>query len=175
MLNRSQRRWLELLKRRSLILVLFFLATLVALAVAGAADTGVLLDRVGDSGPAPDITRVEIEEYSHLLPLGTSIVFTVTFAGQLRCTSDGDGVPMVVAVDTDQNPDTGSAFYGTEFELAPDAIGDAMFLRAHGWTSGRFLIRRASAEVAARARRSMASTRVLSDWRRGSALWRATR
>jgi hypothetical protein len=123
-----------LLKRRSLVLVLSVLAAFVAVAVAGAANRGVLLDRVGDSGSAPDITRVEIEEYSIPLPFGgTSIEFMATFAGELRCTSDGDGVPMVVAVDADQNPDTGSAFYGTEYELAPDAIGDAMFLRADGW------------------------------------------
>jgi hypothetical protein len=115
-------------------LVVSVLAAFVAVAVAGAADTGILLDRVGDSGSAPDITRVEIEEYSYPPPLGyTSIEVTVTFAGEIPCTSDGDGVPMVVALDTDQNPDTGSAFDGTEFELAPGAIGDAMFLRAQGW------------------------------------------
>jgi hypothetical protein len=128
------RRRLELLKRRWLVLVLCVLAAFVAVGVAGAADTGILLDPVGDSGSAPDITRVEIDEYSYPPPLDETLIeFTVTFAGELRCTSDGDGVPMVVAVDTDQNPDTGSAFYGTEFELAPDEIGDAMFFRAQEW------------------------------------------
>ena len=123
-----------MLKRRWLALMLCVLVAFVAAGVSGAANTGILLDPVGDSGSAPDITRVEIEEYSVPLPFGgTSIEFTVTFAQQLACTSDGDGVPMVVAVDTDQNPDTGSAFYGTEFELAPDAIGDAIFFRARGW------------------------------------------
>ena len=133
MLNRVRRRRLELLKRLWLILVLCLLAAVTAVAVAGAADTGVLLDPVGDSGSAPDITRVEIDEYSYPPPFGDSIEFTVTFAGVLPCTSDGDGVPMIVAVDTDQNPDTGSAFYGTDFELAPDSIGDAMLFRAQGW------------------------------------------
>ena len=109
-----------MLKRRWLALMLCVLVAFVAAGVSGAANTGILLDPVGDSGSAPDITRVEIEEYSVPLPFGgASIEFTVTFAQQLACTSDGDGVPMVVAVDTDQNPDTGSAFYGTEFELAP--------------------------------------------------------
>jgi hypothetical protein len=116
-----------------LVLLLCFLAAVTAVAVAGAADIGVLADKVGDSGSAPDITRVEIEEYSYPPPIGSSIEFTVTFAGVLPCTSDGDGVPMTVAVDTDQNPDTGSAFYGTEYELAPDSIGDAMLFRAQGW------------------------------------------
>ena len=34
------------------------------------------------------------------------------------CDGDGGDLPLLIAIDTDQNPDTGSAFYGTEVELA---------------------------------------------------------
>lgn len=53
--------------------------------------------------------------------------------GPFVCSSDGGGEPALVALDLDQNPDTGSAFYGTEVAFAPDAIGDAHLLRARGW------------------------------------------
>ena len=61
-LNRCQRRRSEVLKRRWLALMLCVLVAFVAAGVSGAANTGILLDPVGDSGSAPDITRVEIEE-----------------------------------------------------------------------------------------------------------------
>ena len=46
--------------------------------------------------------------------------FEISVNGFFTCSSDGDGEPALVALDLDQNPDTGSAFYGTEVELAPD-------------------------------------------------------
>lgn len=99
---------------------------------AGADRTTSFSDPVGDAGKALDIRRVDVSEYQgwdgH-----RALEFTATVAGPVYCSSDGDGVQIVVALDLDQNPDTGSAFYGTEVELAPDSIGDATFLRASGW------------------------------------------
>jgi hypothetical protein len=94
--------------------------------VAGAERSVSFPDRAGDAGRAVDITRLDVSDS------GYGLSFWVAAKGRFRC-NDGDGVPIVVAIDTDENPDTGSAFYGTEFELAPDAIGESIFRRAHGW------------------------------------------
>ena len=96
--------------------------------VAGADNSGGFVDPVGDAGSSVDITRVEIESYD-----AGWLSFTIRVNGFFTCSSDGDGEPALVALDLDQNPDTGSAFYGTEVELAPDAIGDAHLYRAHDW------------------------------------------
>jgi hypothetical protein len=105
-------------------------AALFLVGVAGADISRSFSDPAGDAGKALDIKRVDILEKW----VGERYLeFTVTLSGPNYCTSDGDGLQIVVALDLDQNPDTGSAFYGTEVELAPDAIGDASLLRASGW------------------------------------------
>lgn len=116
--------------RRTLRLALLaaLVAAVVAVGVAGADNSGGFVDSVGDAGSSVDITRVEIESYD-----AGWLSFTIRVNGFFTCSSDGDGEPALVALDLDQNPDTGSAFYGTEVELAPDAIGDAHLYRAHDW------------------------------------------
>jgi hypothetical protein len=97
--------------------------------IAGAESSVSFTDPSGDACSGVDITRVEIESY----PEG-SLSFWVTVNGFFACSSDGDGEPALVALDLDQNPDTGSAFYGTEVALAPAGpVGDAHLLRADGW------------------------------------------
>jgi hypothetical protein len=66
-------------------------------------------------------------------PDGT-LSFEVTVAGQLNWDEDGP----LVALDLDQNPDTGSAFYGTEVEFSFQGHGnaregEAVLLRSRGW------------------------------------------
>jgi hypothetical protein len=65
------------------------------------------------------------------------IEVTVT-PNRFWCRGDGGDLPLLIAIDTDQNPDTGSAFYGTEVEFAFSPPGnardgEAVFLRADGW------------------------------------------
>lgn len=102
-------------------------AALFLAGLAGAQASISFTDPVGDSGSSLDITGLEVSSDHGYLD------FWATVRGRFQCSSDGDGVPVVIAIDTDQNPDTGSAFYGTEFELAPDSIGDGVLLHAHGW------------------------------------------
>jgi hypothetical protein len=112
-------------------------AALVAIGVAGAASSSSSFpDRVGDAGSSLDITGLDVES-----PSGgwSSLVFRVDVAGAHDWDQGTDEV--LVAIDTDQNPDTGSAFYGTEFELVFEAqtfgSGPAL-LRADGWDFRRF-------------------------------------
>jgi hypothetical protein len=102
-------------------------AGLIVAGVAGADNSISFSDTVGDGGTGLDITSVDISNYEG------SLSFTINVHGSFVCSSDGDGEPALVALDLDQNPDTGSAFYGTEVAFAPDAIGDAHLLRARGW------------------------------------------
>jgi hypothetical protein len=105
------------------------LAVLCLAGIAGADTTTVLTDPTGDGGSGVDITRVEIEGYDQ-----GGFSFWITVNGFFACSSDGDGEPATIALDLDQNPDTGSAFYGTEIALAPAGpVGDAHLLRADGW------------------------------------------
>jgi hypothetical protein len=98
---------------------------------AGADNSTVLTDPAGDGGSGVDITRVEISSYDEG---GLTLSFWITVNGFFACSSDGDGEPAMVAVDLDENRDTGSAFYGTEVAFAPAGpVGDAHLLRADGW------------------------------------------
>jgi hypothetical protein len=109
-----------------------FACALVALCLAGIAGadaSSVLTDRVGDGGSGVDITRLEIESYDQ-----GGLTFWMRVDGAFACSSDGDGEPAMVALDLDQNPDTGSAYYGTEVAFAPAGpVGDAHLLRADRW------------------------------------------
>jgi hypothetical protein len=101
-------------QRWSLIAPACFLAALVVAGVAGAANTTGFSDRAGDVKLAPDITSVDISSDD----AGT-ITIKMAFA-------DGaipPGIPgeqLGVAVDLDQNPDTGTVYYGTDVAVALD-------------------------------------------------------
>jgi hypothetical protein len=95
--------------------------------VAGADNSTFFPDPAGDARSSLDITGLEVSNYQG------GLSFWATVAGPVRCGGDGAGVQVLVALDLDQNPDTGSAFYGTEVEFAPDDIGEAQFFRAAGW------------------------------------------
>ena len=86
-------------------------------------------DRTGDAPSAFDITKVDVSEQS-----SDSVFIEVTIAGTVNWDEDGP----LIALDLDQNPDTGSAFYGTEYEVAflgegNAREGEAVLMRAHGW------------------------------------------
>jgi hypothetical protein len=91
------------------------------------------LDPSGDAGSSLDITGLEVS--SDWGGFG----FWVTVAkNPIWCRGEGGDLPITVAIDTDQNPDTGSAFYGTEVEFAfqpPSNArdGEPVFRRANGW------------------------------------------
>jgi hypothetical protein len=102
--------------------------------VAGAGNPASFADPAGDAGKYPDILRVDVSEDPS--PWGSNdLSFWVTVAGTQPCGEFG-GVHVVIALDLDQNPDTGSAFYGTEAELQTDHDGVPVLLRSHGWDFG---------------------------------------
>lgn len=81
-------------------------------------------DREGDAGSSVDITEVKVTEWAR------EIDVELTVKGNPGLQEDGP----LVALDLDQNPDTGSAFYGTEAEVALVGGGDTPTLyKAHGW------------------------------------------
>lgn len=89
-------------------------------------------DPSGDAGSSLDIKSVEVSEYC-----GGGIAVDMTVSGPPSLLSNGP----FVALDLDQNPDTGSAFYGTEVEVAlvgpEDEFGsEPIWYRAHGWDFG---------------------------------------
>src|SRR5213592_3353603 len=86
-------------------------------------------DRTGDAPAAFDIKRVDVSEQ----PDG-SVFIEVTITGTFNWDEDGP----LIGLDLDRNPDTGSAFYGTEYEIAFEGEGNAregqpVLLHAHGW------------------------------------------
>jgi hypothetical protein len=85
-------------------------------------------DPEGDAGSTLDITKVKVTESSDELEV------ELTVKGGADLQADG----ALVALDLDQNPDTGSAYYGTEVELAlvgGDNAREAepVLYKAHGW------------------------------------------
>lgn len=106
---------------------------------AGADSTISFSDPNGDGGSSTDINAVEISTSAGFPGFSGGIEFWATVKPDSSwCRAEGGDVPLLVAVDTDQNPDTGSAFYGTEVEFAFEPSGQAragegIFLRAHGW------------------------------------------
>jgi hypothetical protein len=83
-----------------------------ALAFAGAAlaaNTGSFADVSGDSGTAPDVTGVAISSDD------TGMVTIKVTLGNRTSFGGADGVGL--GIDADQNPDTGTVFYGAEYEL----------------------------------------------------------
>ena len=106
---------------------------------AGADSTISFSDPLGDGGSSTDITALEISSSPGFPGFSGGVGFWATVKPDSSwCRSEGGDVPLLVAVDTDQNPDTGSAFYGTEVEFAFEPSGQAragegMVLRAAGW------------------------------------------
>jgi hypothetical protein len=97
---------------------------------AGADSTISFSDPPGDGGSSTDITALEISSSPGFPGFSGGVGFWATVKPDSSwCRSEGGDVPLLVAVDTDQNPDTGSAFYGTEVEFAFEPSGQG--------TSGR--------------------------------------
>jgi hypothetical protein len=85
-------------------------------------------DPSGDAGSSVDITEIKVTESAF------EIEVELTLNGAPRLLQDGP----LVALDLDQNPDTGSAFYGTEVEVALVGSGNArdaepVLYKSHGW------------------------------------------
>jgi hypothetical protein len=87
--------------------------------------TASFVDPPGDAGSPPDISRVEIEPAA-----SDQLEFSVTVAGKRCIGFGGSGGPMI-AIDRDQNPDTGTGYYGTEVAIATN--NGSQVLRANGW------------------------------------------
>jgi hypothetical protein len=108
-----------------------FVTTLLIAGVAGAAASSASYpDPTGDAGKYPDIVRVDVTEDQ--TSFGPHLSFWATFSAKQPCGEFG-GAPVVFALDLDQNPDTGSAFYGAEAELTTDGNGGPVLLRSNGW------------------------------------------
>jgi hypothetical protein len=85
--------------------------------------TASFVDPAGDAGRPPDIARVEVEPAP-----GDQLEFSFTVA----CVGfGGSGGPMIV-IDGDQNPDTGSGYYGAEVAITANN-GYPQVFRANGW------------------------------------------
>jgi hypothetical protein len=84
-------------------------------------------DPVGDAGALPDISRVQIGPSE-----GDGLQFKVTVAGRLRCVEFGAPDAPMIAIDRDQNPNTGSGYYGTEVAVTTDNEGIPQLLREAG-------------------------------------------
>jgi len=83
-------------------------------------------DPAGDQRSTADITSIKVIEYCE-----GAIGIELTLSGPPELTTNGP----LIALDLDQNPDTGSAFDGTEVEFVygPDTEGGPGFYRADGW------------------------------------------
>jgi hypothetical protein len=101
------RRWIRALP-------LAAIGALVLAGIAGAANSGSFTDRPGDVNLAADITKVEVSNDD----AGT-ITIRLTF-GEGGLTPGLPGEKLGVALDLDQNPDTGTVYYGTEVAFALD-------------------------------------------------------
>lgn len=86
-------------------------AALVVAGVGGAANSTSFTDRTGDAKLAPDIVGLDVTNDD----AGT-LTFRLTFgSGGLPAGLPGEDVG--VALDLDQNPDTGTVYYGTDVAL----------------------------------------------------------
>jgi hypothetical protein len=92
---------------------------LVFAGVALAANTGSFTDPGGDSLSSPDLTAVVISSDD------TGVVTVKITLANRPALSAADGV--AIGLDTDQNPDTGSVFYGSEWELDLEGINATVY------------------------------------------------
>jgi hypothetical protein len=95
--------------------------------------TASFADPAGDAGRTPDIARLEIGPAA-----GDQLEFTFTVAGK-RCVGFGGSDGPMIVIDRDQNPDTGSAYYGAEVAIITNN-GYPQVLRADGWDLRRALL-----------------------------------
>jgi len=105
-------------------LLICCVAALVLAGVGGAANATSFTDRSGDAKLAPDIAALDVTNDD----AGT-LTFRLTFGGGLPPGLPGEDVG--VALDLDQNPDTGTVYYGTDVALEFDN-STLRFFRAHG-------------------------------------------
>ena len=105
--NSSKRRWP---RRRSGVVLASVVGALAIVAVAAAANSASFPDRSGDVALAPDITALNVSNDD----AGT-ITISLAFPAGRPIGLPGDDVG--VALDLDQNPDSGSVYYGTEVLL----------------------------------------------------------
>ena len=99
-------------------------AALVLAAIAGAANITSFTDRTGDVKLAPDIASLAVSNDDAGL-----LTFRLNFANGIPAGLPGE--QLGVALDLDQNPDTGTVYYGAEVALEFDET-TVRFLRAHG-------------------------------------------
>jgi hypothetical protein len=105
------------------------IGALVLAGIAGAANSGSFTDRPGDVKLAADITNVDVSNDD----AGTITIRLTLGDGGL--TPGLPGEELGVALDLDQNPDTGTVYYGTDVAFALDfgVSGTALrFERAAG-------------------------------------------
>jgi hypothetical protein len=84
------------------------------------------VDPAGDAGRPPDIARMKVEPAP-----GDQLEFSFSIAGRRCLGFGGSGGPMIV-IDSDQNPETGSGYYGAEVAITANN-GYPQLLRAAGW------------------------------------------
>src|SRR5262249_57968926 len=101
-------------RKRLIVAPLCVLAAFVVAGVAGAANSGGFSDRTGDVKLAPDITSVDVSSDD----AGT-VTIQMAFGGD-ALTPGLPGEQLGVALDVDQNPDTGTVYYGTDVAFALD-------------------------------------------------------
>lgn len=99
-------------------------AALLLAGVAGAANTGSFTDATGDAKFAPDIGALAVSNDD-----AGNLTFQITTAGGLP--ADLPGTSIGVGIDVDQNPDTGSVYYGSEVALMFEN-GTLQFGRSNG-------------------------------------------
>jgi hypothetical protein len=92
--------------------------------VAGAANSSSFTDTAGDAGLTPDITRVDVSNDD----TGT-LTFRVAVAPGRTIGLPGD--ELGVGLDLDQNPDSGTVFYGAEVGIVFEET-TLQFMRANG-------------------------------------------
>jgi hypothetical protein len=105
--KRNTRRW-------TIVASLSVLSALVVAGVAGAGNTAGFSDRAGDVKLAPDITSVDVSNDD----AGT-IRIQMAF-DEDALTPGLPGEQLGVALDLDQNPDTGTVYYGTDVSFGLD-------------------------------------------------------
>jgi hypothetical protein len=109
-------------------------AGLVLAGVAGADGQTSFPDPVGDAGSSVDLTGLRVSSFGVSDSSAGVGLEATAIRNRLWCGGEGGDLPLLIAIDTDQNPDTGSAFYGTEVEFAFDVRdNEPLFLRAKGW------------------------------------------
>jgi hypothetical protein len=105
--NFNPRTWL---RKRSTVLLISLVSALVLVGVAVAANSASFTDPAGDVILAPDISGLNVSNDD----AGT-ITIQVAVAGGRTIGLPGDVVG--VALDLDQNPDTGTVYYGTDVAI----------------------------------------------------------